>query len=146
MNEWFKQTDTDAHVTLLFYSMAGAETQKLLQLTKPYPSLDVFGYRCIFLIQSLGLSKNPNVRDWRDELLTAYLGKGSIYLRTKQVPEVVKGIFLIATFTGFFCCKCKKIVDDPTEDMHSYECEDLSEPEPKSDLGYGMLANQPGSF
>ena len=58
MQMWYKQTHLDAKVYELFYSKASPKTRALLRLTKPYPNLSVFGYRCVYLLNSMGLSEH----------------------------------------------------------------------------------------
>ena len=62
------------------------------------------------------------------------------------MPEIVKGIFMLATSTGFFCTECKKIVDEIDKDAHTQLCEDLTHDTPTNDNGYGVDQDQLESY
>ena len=105
-----------------------------------------FGIRCLFLLGTLKLHDVGQINYWHVMLKEAYYGRGSSHLSVNEMPEVLKGVFMLATSTGFFCNECKKIVDEIDRESHATLCEDLTQENPSSAFGYGVVSPQDGYF
>ena len=89
MRKWFRQAHHDAKVSGLFYSKAGPRTRSLLRLTNPYPKFYLFGYRCVYLLNSMGISEHDDVPYWRDKLLDAYSRQSYIGISLASIETCV---------------------------------------------------------
>lgn len=135
---WFRQSYIDAKVNHLFFSGADRKLSLLLDLVHPYPLLDTFAHRVMYLMRTLKVDNLSSTKENCRLLKDAYVGKGIVFLASNNVPEVIQGIFMLATSTGLFCEKCKKIVSNKTALEHDSYCADSLEHLPKIRESYGI--------